>query len=81
MNIQRNKNSIWYSDDSRESEISAKKEFLEMKKSGNYENIRFVISNHWASEGYWIEWGEMSKLSNNDFLIENVNINDIWTPK
>jgi hypothetical protein len=32
------------------------KEMIERISSGSYEYVRLVVSNHWASEGYWIEF-------------------------
>lgn len=74
--------SIGYLEDSRITEKAAIEEYLQMKKSGNYPNIRFVMSNHWASEGWWIEWGDkLGKLSSKDTVVENPDPNNLYTAR
>lgn len=73
-------NSIGYQEDSRKAEKAAIEEYLQMKATGKYPNIRFVVSNHWASEGWWIEWGDvLPDPSIFDTVIESLDPNNLKT--
>ena len=66
----------WPSDESDTIYTEAENKFETLKYEYPQRKCRFIVSNHWATQGYWIEWGESFKVSltgSIDYLIREYN--------
>lgn len=64
----------WPSDATEELKALAIAKFEEVKKTGK--PVRLVISNHWATQGYWVEIGNqtLTPLPHHDLVMRKANI-------